>query len=504
MREVYNDKNSEGSELKKPLHGNIFLYDDESINSYVERLLKSNEEIHGSRRAALNALEDAILSKETLQIHEERMSAQKEALQAAVNGAALKESLNILAQIVIKEKKAEVRTAFYIADPNGTHLHPVMGAGNMSESYLKEIDGCIIAEDSLAGGLAIASGRPILTTDVFEEPLWKSWIDIAKKYDYRGCWSFPIKSRDDKAIGIFAMYFQTPHKASPKDLELADMITKTAAMIISSKTETEERAKAEKELHANEEKYRKELQLEVQKRTEEIVKLNAELKHLNTITANNYTESLRQVYIHLETIVTTDARALSNSSRANLRRAQAAIQKMKLLSNDINSYLQLYDFEITKETIHPNNILQNVIESLQKKIEEESAKIKIEKLPSLQADPLLFSKLMTHLIDNSIKFHKENAAPVINITYSIIDHVVDHKLLQEKPFIVISVSDEGIGFEKTETIFEPFTLLHDHGKHKGAGMGLAICKKIMAMHGGFITADSAPDDGATFNCYFPA
>ena len=197
-----------------------------------------------------------------------------------------------------------------------------------------------------------------------------------------------------------------------------------------------------------------------------------------------------------------DARNLSNSSRANLRRAQAAIQKMKLLSNDINNYLQLYDTRINKETIDPNLIMYDALDFLSRKIEETNAKINTDKLPSLDADHALFSKLIANLIDNGIKFNKENTTPEINISYSLIDQVVDHKLVQHKPFIVISVSDDGIGFEKTETIFEPFTQL-DHGKHKGAGMGLAICKKIMEMHGGFITADSKFGEGAVFNCYFP-
>ena len=238
-------------------------------------------------------------------------------------------------------------------------------------------------------------------------------------------------------------------------------------------------------------------------KNEQLNSLNSELKQLNSITANNYTEALRHVYINLETIVTTDARNLSNSSRANLRRAQAAIQKMKLLSNDINNYLQLYDTRINKETIDPNLIMFDALDVLSRKIEESNAKINIDKLPSLEADHALFSKLMANLIDNAIKFYNENIAPEINIGYSLIDQVVDHKLVQNKPFIVISVSDNGIGFEKTESIFEPFTQL-DHGKHKGAGMGLAICKKIMEMHGGFITGDSRPGEGATFNCYFPA
>lgn len=248
-----------------------------------------------------------------------------------------------------------------------------------------------------------------------------------------------------------------------------------------------------------------ELNNDLLQKNKQLGSLNAELKTFNSLAANNYTESLRHVYINLETIVTTDARNLSNSSRANLRRAQAAIQKMKLLSNDINNYLQLYEFGINKETIYPNIILQNEIESLQRKIDETNAKINIDELPPLHADPKLFAKLLTHLISNSLKFRKENTDPVIDISSSMIANTNHNEpFSQNKPYIIITVADNGIGFQNSETIFELFTQLHDHGKHKGSGMGLAICKKIMEMHGGFITCDGEPEKCASFSCYFPA
>ncbi len=88
----------------------------------------------------------------------------------------------------------------------------------------------------------------------------------------------------------------------------------------------------------------------------ELNSLNSELKSFNSITANNYSEALRHVYINLETIITSDARRLSDSGRANIRRAQSAIQKMKLLTNDITNYLELYDAGIKKELISPKII----------------------------------------------------------------------------------------------------------------------------------------------------
>jgi PAS domain S-box-containing protein len=95
-----------------------------------------------------------------------------------------------------------------------------------------------------------------LTRDVFEEPLWKPWVHLAKEYDFRGCWSFPIETRDGKPLGTFAQYFTTAREAGPHDLALADVVTQAAAIIISRHTEAQERARAEEALRASEERYR--------------------------------------------------------------------------------------------------------------------------------------------------------------------------------------------------------------------------------------------------------
>ncbi len=195
-------------------------------------------------------------AEEALLTNEKRMRRQKEAFQAAIDGAPLEESLGILADIVTEETAGEARTAFYIADPDVTCLHPIRGAGDMPKSYTNQMEGFVIGKDSLACGLATATGRPVLTRDVFEEPLWKHWVHLAKEYDFRGCFSFPIETRDGKPIGTFALYFTTAREAGPHDLALADVVTQTAAIIISRHTEAQERARAEEALRASEERYR--------------------------------------------------------------------------------------------------------------------------------------------------------------------------------------------------------------------------------------------------------
>ena len=235
--------------------------------------------------------------------------------------------------------------------------------------------------------------------------------------------------------------------------------------------------------------------------------VNAELKNFATIAANNYSETLRHLYIFLELVVTHDARNLTNSGRANLRRAQSAIQKLKLLTDDINKYLQLYDIGMHKAMIDPGKIIQSALSSISKKVNEANATIEVGSLVPLQADPLLFSILLINLVDNAIKFRKLVVPPLIKIRASRADEInAVPGASRDTPYIIISVSDNGIGFgeDDAEKIFELFFQLNTKGTYKGSGIGLAICKKIMDMHGGFITSEARSAHGATFNCYFPA
>jgi GAF domain-containing protein len=106
-----------------------------------------------------------------------------------MNGAPLDASLGVLARIVIEQLGQDTRAAFYLANHEGTSLHHVVG---MPAAYAKEVDGLKAGPESLACGLATHTGQPVLTSDVTKEPLWQPWLWLAKQFDYRGCWSFPI------------------------------------------------------------------------------------------------------------------------------------------------------------------------------------------------------------------------------------------------------------------------------------------------------------------------
>jgi two-component sensor histidine kinase len=149
---------------------------------------------------------------------------------AADNGASLADLLEVLVHTPIEQVGGKARAAFYLADKDGRALHHIIG---MTQAYARHVDGFAISPQSLACGLAAATGHAVITPDVMAEPRWKPWVWLAEQFDYRACWSFPIETPEGKIAGTFAMYYREPTEATPRELDLASALTRTAAKIIS-------------------------------------------------------------------------------------------------------------------------------------------------------------------------------------------------------------------------------------------------------------------------------
>jgi len=182
---------------------------------------------------------------------------------------------------------------------------------------------------------------------------------------------------------------------------------------------------------------------------------------------------------------------------------------MKLITDDLISFSKLHEISTKEHSVDLSKILKAAASDFTDKPNHPPVEISCGYLPSIGGYPLLLPVLFHHLLDNAIKFRKADKGHIINITSGELVNGNDLNIEGvEKDFSysVISIADNGIGFprEESEKIFEMFYQLHEKGKYKGSGVGLAICKKIMELHGGFIIAEGMPVEGASFHCYFPA
>jgi light-regulated signal transduction histidine kinase (bacteriophytochrome) len=143
------------------------------------------------------------------------------------------------------------------------------------------------------------------------------------------------------------------------------------------------------------------------------------------------------------------------------------------------------------ELVNMNEILNRTINILNASINECNAAITHNDLPVVVGDYGQLQRVFQNLISNAIKFRKENEPLKI--------HVSAEADLDECEW-TFSLSDNGIGMEEqyTEKIFEVFKRLHSIGEYEGAGIGLAIVKRIIERHGGHIWVESELGVGSTF------
>ncbi|MCH2037382.1 MAG: HAMP domain-containing histidine kinase [Rickettsiales bacterium] len=179
------------------------------------------------------------------------------------------------------------------------------------------------------------------------------------------------------------------------------------------------------------------------------------------------------------------------------------------LINLLNNLLSLSKLDSGKEKleikpVEISDMLDNCFRGVDDLVEAKNITIHPSyeaALPSIEIDPIKITQAITHLLVNSIKFTPEGKKIFIEVKNYNPD-----KNKKAKKNIVITVRDQGVGIPEDELdyIFDKFT---QSSKTRtgagGTGVGLSICKYIIELHGGFIKASNAQDEGAVFTIVLP-
>ena len=174
---------------------------------------------------------------------------------------------------------------------------------------------------------------------------------------------------------------------------------------------------------------------------------------------------------------------------------QNAAKRMQGLIADLLKYSRVATRPEPLGDVDLREAVIEVVSDLEIKIQRLGADVEVLELPVVKAAKSQIYQLFQNLIANSLKFHRDGDRPHIKIYSRRTDN--DYRIF---------VEDNGIGFDEIylDRIFAPFQRLHGRSVYEGTGMGLAICRKIVEQHGGVITANSKPGEGATFIITLPA
>ena len=152
-------------------------------------------------------------------------------LELIASGAPLRQTLDELVQVVEAASNEGMRASILLVDDDGLRLRHA-SAPSLPEAYNRAIDGIAIGPAVGSCGTAAFRGETVMVSDIDTDPLWKDFRDLAVRFGLRACWSTPVFGADGAVVGTFANYYSEPRDASPRDRELTDLITRTAAIAI--------------------------------------------------------------------------------------------------------------------------------------------------------------------------------------------------------------------------------------------------------------------------------
>jgi PAS domain S-box-containing protein len=165
---------------------------------------------------------------------EELLRAQTRVMELVMQGAPVEQALGELMTTVEAHSAAGMRGSILILDEDGKRL--LHGAApSLPDDYCSAIDGVEIGPCVGSCGTAAFTQKPVFVSDISTDPLWADFRDLAAEHGLGACWSIPIFSGTGKLLGTFALYYGKPKQPTSEDLELVDMVTRSAALIIERK-----------------------------------------------------------------------------------------------------------------------------------------------------------------------------------------------------------------------------------------------------------------------------
>lgn len=262
-------------------------------------------------------------------------------------------------------------------------------------------------------------------------------------------------------------------------------------------SELTRRQQTEKQLRAYEE--------ELQARIRQLTTSNEELERFAFIASHDLQEPLRKIQSFAGLITEKNKFAFDGESSQFMNKIVTSANRMSRMIKDLLDFSRVSSQDHTFKTVKLNEIINRVLDDMELRVKGLDADVKVDRLPALPVIPSQMEQVFGNLISNALKYQQPGQKPVVRITAERVNGAEFPGLMPQKQYVKISVMDNGIGFDQkyVETIFQLFQRLHGKTAYDGTGIGLAVCRRIVVAHQGYITAHSTPGEGATFVVVLP-
>jgi signal transduction histidine kinase/ActR/RegA family two-component response regulator len=312
--------------------------------------------------------------------------------------------------------------------------------------------------------LVLHSGRPVITPDVEEDPRWDQWRWLAREHGYRGCWSFPVQAPGGPMLGTFALFFREPRSPAHEDLNVVGSLAHAAGIVISRYSEAAERARAEQAL------------MEANRRKDEFL---AVLGH-----------ELRNPLAPLSTAADLLVNAprqpeLVEMVRPMMRRQIDHLARLVDDLLDISRVSRGYA-ELQRAPLDLRAAVESAVEQSRPAIAALRHSLTVElgaKPLRVDGDFQRLTQVFGNLLANAAKYSEPGG------------QIAVHAGVRDGDDAVVSIKDRGFGIpkERVAGLFEMFSQVPEHRALVGGGglgIGLALCRQLVELHGGAIEVRS--------------
>ena len=167
----------------------------------------------------------------------------------------------------------------------------------------------------------------------------------------------------------------------------------------------------------------------------------------------------------------------------------AGVERMRQLIEGVLALSRLRTASLQLGPVALDDVMADVRANLETQLAEAGADLISGPLPAIWGDASQVTQLLQNLVSNAVKFRRRDEPPRVVV-----------QARREGERWVISVSDNGIGIEPEfhDRVFAMFRRLHGRDEYAGTGIGLALCRRVVDLHGGEIRIESAPGQGSTF------
>lgn len=253
-------------------------------------------------------------------------------------------------------------------------------------------------------------------------------------------------------------------------------------------------AQKEMEMMLKDNQELREMKLLLEEKIEALDITNKQLEQFAYVASHDLQEPLRKIMHFSDYLRSHYAVALPDEAQDILQRINSATGRMKTLITDVLSYSTIPNKNLEWQQVSMNIILKEALQELEVSIAEKDAHIVSSTLPAIEGVAVQLKQLIVNLLNNALKYSDSSRPVMIKVAGQV-----------EQGSLILKIEDNGIGFENqyVPKMFAIFQRLHGRDKYTGTGIGLAICKKIVDLHNGTISAEGVPGLGATFTVRLP-